>query len=226
MKAIALVLLIVIAGCQTSQAAVPPDPVPDPGWECLENLPLRGLKAESCLWCFTSEFSIIAEKLALVSPNQQTFGMLSNASKPNAAEKMAIAGWAKARQECYGMTIEWRKQYNLPPTLMAIQDAEHSSFLNLTADLYNGKLTYGEYAKARANIRAQSQQQWAKAAQHLREQQTAADERRRNLALQYLLNQQPSAQPFTPVVPYQMQIPRTTTTNCFVIGNQMRCTTQ
>jgi hypothetical protein len=173
---------------------------------------------------YRSEFSILADKLALATSSQQTFGMLSNTSKPSAAEKMAIAEWAKSGQDCFSMTSEWRKQYNFPPTLAAVQDTSFSSFLNLTADLYNGKLTYGEYAKARADIRAQSGQQWAKAVQHLREQQAAADEQRRNLAMQYLLNQ--PLPTYTPIVPYQMPIPRTTTTNCYVMGNQMHCTTQ
>src|SRR3989344_2949135 len=190
---------------QLVQATSQPARPPDPGLACLTNLAHR------------PEFSILADKLALAGPNQQTFRMLSGTSKPNIKEKTAIAEWAKVKQDCFSMTSEWRRQYNFPPTLAVIQDAGFSAFLNLTADLYNGKLTYGEYAKARADQSAQFQQQWAKAAQHLREQQAAADEQRRNLAMQYLLNQPPAIQ-FTPQVPYQLPIPRTTTTNCSVIG--------
>ena len=211
MKAISFVLLIVLAGCQTSQPAQPPIP-PDPGQACLTNLAYR------------SEFSIIADKLALVGLSQQTFGMLSNTSKPNAAEKTAIAEWVKAKQGCFEMMREWRRQYNFPPTLAVIQDTNISTFLNLTADLYNRKLTYGEYAKARADIGAQADQQWAQAIQHLREQQAADDEQRRNRAMQYQLNQQRAAQLYTPVVPYQR--PTRETTDCYFIGKTCPCPTQ
>lgn len=211
MKAIAIVLLIVLAGCQTTQPAQVSIP-PDPGRACVNDLAHR------------PEFSIIADKLALVDPSLQTFGMLSNTSKPNAAEKMTIAEWVKARQECIAMRREWRSQVNMPLILTAVQDASFSSFLNLTADLYNGKLTYGEYAKARANNAAQGDRQWAEAMQYLREQEAAADAQRRNLAMQYLLNQQRATPTYTPVVPYQIPIPKTT--NCNFIGNQMHCTTQ
>lgn len=207
MKAVAVVLLIVLVWCQTSQSAEPP-----PAVTCFTDLADR------------PEFQLLAGKLALVITGQQTFVMLSDTSKPNVKEKTVIAKWVKAQQDCFVMFVDWRKQYNLTPALVALSDAEHSSFLNLTADLYNGKLTYGEYAKARADIRAQTQQQWAKVVQHLREQEAAADEQRRNLAMQYLLNQ--PLPTYTPIVPYQMPIPRTTTTNCYVMGNQMHCTTQ
>ncbi len=213
MKAIAIALLIVLAGCQTNQPAQVSIP-PDPAGACKKDLAHR------------PEFSIIADKLALVDTSQQTFEMLSNISKPNATEKTAIAEWVKAKQYCFGQSREWRSQYNAPTILAAIQETGVSTFLNLTADLYNGKLTYGEYAKARADLTAQLQRQWAEAAQHLREQEAADDQQRRNLAMQYLLNQQRAA-PLNMPAPYQIQIPpRTTNTNCYVVGNQMNCTTQ
>lgn len=208
-RTILIVVLAMLAGCQTTS----PDMPPDPGIACINSLANR------------PDLAVIAGKIALASPAQQAFEMLSNTSKPNDVEKTAIAEWVKGKQVCFDMTREWRAQYNLPPTLAAIQDAVISEFLNHTADLYNGKLTYGEYTKARSNSNAKYNQQWAEAAQHLRDMQAAADEQRRNRALMYLLSQQPRTQPSVSTT-YQMPIPRTTTTNCYVVGNQMNCTSR
>ncbi len=212
MKTISFVLLIVLVGCQTSQPAQPSIP-PNPGLACNKNSEKR------------PEFTIIAGKVALPTrAPQQAFEMLSNTTKPNTDEKIAIAEWIKGKQACADMTLEWQKQYHFPPLIAAIGATAFSTFLNLTADLYNGKLTYGEYARNRAEITARFDQQLAEATQHLQEQEAADYQQRRNLAMQYLLNQQRTAPIYTPVVPYQIPIPKTT--NCNFIGNQMHCTTQ
>ncbi|MHB8562672.1 MAG: hypothetical protein ACYDDA_01775 [Acidiferrobacteraceae bacterium] len=204
-RVIILVVTMVLAGCQTTRPVVPPDP----GIACAKALETN------------PEFSIIAGKVALVDPRQQTFSMLINTSKPDQVEKVAIAKWITDKQACYALTQRWRAQYNFPSTLSAIDDANNSKFLNLSANLYNGKLTYGQYAKARAKVFAEVSQQWAEEVQHLRDMQAAAEAQRRRMTAMFLLTQHP----------YQVQLPQpaeipTTTTNCFVVGNEMRCTTQ
>jgi hypothetical protein len=67
--------------------------------------------------------------------------------------------------------------------------------------------------------RQAAQQQYEQARE---DQELAA---RRQAALQFMLNNMRATQP-APIVPYQIPIRPTTTTNCYRVGNQMNCTTQ
>jgi hypothetical protein len=115
-------------------------------------------------------------------------------------------------------------------------------------DLYNRKLTYGEFNQRRQALfdevrnraadiwqRAQAQQQAQQQAQEAQLQaqqqaqqaERAQEEAYRRQAALYLLNQMRANQPAP--VPYQIQMPQrpsTVTTNCMWIGTLWRCTTQ
>jgi hypothetical protein len=209
----AITVLMLLGGCQNQMqrgngSAVA---IPNPGVACYSELTYR------------PEFSAIANKVALDDPTKQTLEMLSNTTRASDGEKTALAAWVRAKQQCNDLTRHWRTQINMPGQLVAISENVMSTFMVLTADLYNSKYTYGEYAKARAESGSKFQRQWADAVQNLQQQQADAQEQNKNRALMYLLNQ-PRPAPLQ--VPAIAPIQRPTHTNCYVIGNQMNCTTQ
>lgn len=141
---IVLFLAAIIAGCATPQqcqlASIPPNPESD----CIEALASR------------VEFAAIRSKIYLARAKNQPFAMMTNTDRPTAEEKKAITAWIGARQECFDNASSWAQQY-LPSQLIVIGNRVMSSFLALTADLCNGKITYGDYARGRARIYAAAQ---------------------------------------------------------------------
>lgn len=226
---IAVCALLSVGACHHHRNDVRPNPPqaqqipPNPGVACINTL------------VSDPSLAIIARKVALAKVDDQNFEMLSSTSKPTVKEKAAIAKWVDGKQNCRKEIVAWRAQYFRPTVIWTIEDEAFSAFLGLTADLYNRKLTYGAYAKARAARHAEAMQKWAEARQHVEEQQAAAEneqrnreamaeQQRRNRAMQYMLNQQ-QIQANRPQ-PYQMPVTQPTYTNCSVVGNQMYCTTR
>jgi hypothetical protein len=192
------------------------------------------------------ELQILKDKISLSDGRYQTLEMLSNPQKPTKQEKKSLQIWVDAIENCKLLGDQWRKK-NYPISVNNILEQTSTQLKLLTADLYAGKISYGVFAKERAvklaklnndltevvqkiqaEIKAKQEQQ-AAVDEHRQQEsasrQAADDEQRRNLAMQYLLNQPPAIR-FTPQVPYQIPIRRTTNTNCSVNGNQMNCTTQ
>lgn len=195
----------VLAGCvqQPQRQAVAPLPNP----------------TDACINALHFEDQGLSAKVAARVIKEQTFEMLANTSRISDAEKPQIRKWVEDRQACLNVGAAWRAAY-AHPDLEAIGNAVFSAFLSATAELYNGSITFGEYARRRAEIGAQADRQFAAVRQQLQARADQQDAARRQAAIQMLLNQpQPSA--------YQVPLPqRPTTTNCRFIGSQMSCTSQ
>lgn len=204
MRAIPVLLVLAISGC-ANQAQMAADRPPNPMVGCVQLVASR------------EDLAPIANKVQLGDVRGQPFALLTLTDSATDGDKPLIAAWVDARQECTRQGQLWLQQYAPPYT--ALLNYSSSGFLALTADLYAGKITYGDYAKARAKLNADIQREAAAIDQRLREQQAAADEQRKNRAMMYLLNQ-PA---YRPVQPYQVPMP--TTTNCYRFGNQVNCTT-
>jgi hypothetical protein len=168
----------------------------------------------------------LADKVALLQTKTQTFQMLANTTYPSKEEQSLIGIWANARQECFNQAESERVRTTAPPVLPVIAES-NVKFNAVTADLYNGKLTYGQFAQIRAQHFAEYQAQ-ANAAFEQFKRQRQADARyedsqenaRRQAVLGVLANQRP----YVPaqIQPYQMPVPQTT--NCTTFGNQINCT--
>jgi len=199
----------------------------NPSTECFNNL-------ESI-----PELQVLKGKVALAGISGQTLEMLANDKKPTPSEKGALAKWDSLRQPCIKLNSEWNES-RLAPNVTVIIDKVASQVKEALADLYSGKISYGQFAKLRqsnsdkakveiANIDQQNQNNTfqQKQQQQQLEQQAAtaaAQERQVNnaLATQMLLNNKPYQAP----APYQVQpIKPPTTTNCYKMGNSLNCTT-
>lgn len=89
---------------------------------------LEGLKNDR-------RFSLIANHLVLDGQDKATPQMLADETRPDIRQQSAIADLIDARSECV----------NLSPNKVSI--GLHLAFLSTVQDLYNGKMTFGEFNK-------------------------------------------------------------------------------
>jgi hypothetical protein len=215
-------VLLALAGIPVRvQAQVPPNPA----IACFQGLPDR------------EDLKPIASKVWLGLRKDQPFTMMTITDKVTDADRPALLAWVNATQECTRQGAPWLQQY-LPPQFGSIIERATAKFLANVADLYAGKITYGDFAKKRIEDGSASDKEWAEAVEHFREQQAEAQQRqaeaqaraqaqRNAQVFQYLLNRsqpQPYPQPYVPQ-PIQPYHPPMTTT-CRAVGNTLQCTTQ
>lgn len=93
-----------------------------------------------------TELQVIRDKVALVSSNSQTFGMLSNENYPSSDEKPAIYKWAIKREQC----VNSRPLSN--DTVGQIYRETFNAVQSLILDLYKGTITYGQFTRQRQEI--------------------------------------------------------------------------
>jgi hypothetical protein len=92
------------------------------------------------------KFSILADKFPLLGADKITFEMLANSSFPSKAEQTAIAAYMNVNAECSKQGEAFR-QKAYPPKIAAFFTDGRGIFLQIAADLYNQKITYGEANK-------------------------------------------------------------------------------
>ena len=120
----------------------------------------------------------IQGKIAIVDAKFQTLDMLSNDKKPTKNERSLISLWATEGNKCIELGSQWRLQ-NYPPTVVALFNGYVSDLNSLGADLYSGKITYGEFAKKRAEKAKEFDTNAGKAVQEYMVQQQALDQQQR-----------------------------------------------
>lgn len=176
----------------------------------------------------------------------QSLDVLSNPNKPNAAERAALSFVATEGERCFDLGADWRRA-NYPVEVISLLETYRVNALSSMADLYAGKITFGEMAKVRAKLasdltnqvqaaiakikaarEAEEQQrrtaeQRAYSEAQARQQQEAIAEQqkdaaRRQAVLQILSQAQQSSRISLP--------PSPVTTNCTAFGNSMNCTTR
>lgn len=111
----------------------------DPTEACLSNLPSQ------------KELQILKGKVVL-GYEPPSLEILSNTKKPNQLEKNALLALDRLIDQCKSQGKDWRIR-NYPPSLNSIIDSSFfSNYKFLLADLYAGKLIYGDFAKKRQEI--------------------------------------------------------------------------
>ena len=109
--------------------------------------------ADPSVICFSAinsnpDLKILQNKIALVDQRAQTLEMLANEKKPNKAEKIAISLWVDETEKCKQVGDDWRAR-NMPAPIVSLIDQSFAWLKPTAADLYGGKITFGEFAKAR-----------------------------------------------------------------------------
>src|SRR5262249_26972938 len=95
----------------------------------------------------------IRDKVALFNTEQQTFAMRTNTDYVSSEEKSAIALWAQKRDQC--QLIERPMWDKAPVQLAAVSNAAKQLTDSMIAELYLGRITYGELANRRAKNAAE-----------------------------------------------------------------------
>jgi hypothetical protein len=91
----------------------------------------------------------LSGKISLSGVRDQTFDMLANTSRPNADEKQLLRLYALKSEECSKEQKRIFGSSNPPREVIALFDAIMARKSNLIIELYNGGITYGEFARRR-----------------------------------------------------------------------------
>lgn len=122
------------------------------------------------------QFSILKGKLDLLNTANQPIEILANNKKPSKQERSAIALWVEEQKRCSGPSIEFHKSQ--APQIGAIFDSAYTELFISAADLYQGKITYGDFAKASMRRHQETKGNIAAVIQQFRAQQQAEKEQR------------------------------------------------
>jgi hypothetical protein len=162
MLAKSLALALIVAAILARPCLAQQDPLVD----CL-----KGLAADT-------RFTPIAAKLAINAATDTTFPMLADQTIANGAEQKAISDWATARAECVkGGEAHWQQHY--PPQLHALAIEAENMMMALAVDLYNKKITFGEFNKRRQVAADEVRNKIVAMVQHLQSEKQAREKAER-----------------------------------------------
>ncbi len=116
------------------------------------------------------ELKMLQGKVVFTDVKIQPLDILANSDIPTKKERKVISIWVDERNKCNQLGEGWRNQY-LPPTLVSLINSFNSDELFFAAELYGGKLTYGNFANKRAKRSMEYQQAWSKEIQQITQQQ-------------------------------------------------------
>ena len=216
--------------------------------ELTQDEKINGEKAEidACYNKLASEpsLNILTGKVAIDNVKKQTFDMLANESVPTQQEKAAIKQWGNLRAGCNAESDVFYARVGTPASLLALYGATKTAIDNLLVLLYNGSITYGEFAKKRQDIRDASVTADAQISEELAKQSAEAQARANQLAMEaqkinlaQIQTRQMESQ--TQLMRLQTinqsiqtlnqqtiinRLNRPTTTNCQRFGNNVNCT--
>lgn len=144
--AIAFMACLAMAGCETTKRT-PVSSVDDPTYSCLNTL----AKDE--------KLAKLAGKIGAVQSANITLEALSSQDKASQDDKPILSHWMTARGACVDAGKQFRAQ-NQPPQFAGLYEAAHEELVILTARLYAGELTYGQFNMARKASTAKYQDLW------------------------------------------------------------------
>lgn len=116
-------------------------------------------------------FQILKGKVDLLNTANQPTEILANSNVPSKKEKAAIALWVEEQRKCSKLGIEYFNSRS--PEIGAIFDRAYSELFLSAADLYQGKITYGGFARASVKRHQDVKEQIAGVVARHREQQAA-----------------------------------------------------
>jgi len=129
----------------------------------------------------------IREKVALFEASDQTFAMLTNQERARPEEKPAIALWFQKREQC-NQNFNYTMQGKVPAQIVAVRDAANVASNSMIAELYLGRITYGELAEGRAKTLAEEKTAVANIEQALVAQNQQTQFQAQQLANQRIAN--------------------------------------
>ena len=149
------------------------------------NLEIQRQQSATCLANLKGDPMIMSihNKVPVDSSKPATLEQLGNQSKPTAREKSALSFMVAEWERCMDMAVEWRKQ-NYAPQVDALYVSYRVELKSVFADLYGGKLTFGDVAKARAKMDLDYKFKLIAIASELQAKSVAEEQRRQAVDLQ------------------------------------------
>lgn len=96
-----------------------------------------------------SELARIKRKVGLSGVAEQTFEMKTNKAYPTALEKKAITLWVGKVRSCYDIIEKSMNDGQSQPSMVPLIKAQYPKFEQRVMQLYDKKITYGAFARAR-----------------------------------------------------------------------------
>lgn len=126
---------------------------------CACGLVFPALAADPSETCFNSlaaraSLAPLQQLVALGNIKNQSVDMMSNTRYPTRTEKEIIKAWVRERDQCFVIGDSWRQE-NMPANMRAILDTHYARNKLLIAELYQSRITYGEFGIQRAALSAQ-----------------------------------------------------------------------
>jgi len=168
------------------------------------------------------KYAPLEKKLALGKVSSQTLEMRANNSVASDSDKPLISSWASDRQQCFS-AVDPVIQKSMHPKVYALILQTRANAKTLTSRLYEGKITYGQYAEGRQLNEDADQQARLEIAGKAVDEQSANERQVLLMQLQALQNK-PTPTPAP--MPYMIPTRPTVTTNCTTIAGQVNCTTR
>lgn len=126
----------------------------------------------------------IANKVALGSAEEQTFSQLADTTKASEDEKSAIRLWSELSDSCFKQIKKQFVYVSAPPTIQALRESTYTLFTNARVALYNGEVTYGQFAQFRKGIIDNNAIAEAQIKTELAKQNAEAEARAQEISLQ------------------------------------------
>lgn len=141
MKRLAALLVsgLLLAGCATEPAKTAAD---DPTFACLYALQEQ------------QKYQHLYTKIAK-SADAATIEQLASKELASEEEKVMLSNWAQDRRICHQEGRDYRAAY-APPGYVAVFDNLQSGLISLTAKLYAGEITYGQFNQARVRLASET----------------------------------------------------------------------
>jgi len=134
---------------------------------------------------------ILKGKLDLLNAESQPLEILANNKKPSKKEQPAIALWVEEQKRCSAPGIAYHRSHSLE--VGAIFDQAYADLYISAADLYQGKITYGDFAQATVRRHQALKERLSGVVARFREQQNERA-RQESFARQQELDRQQQAQ--------------------------------
>lgn len=170
------------------------------------------------------DLTILKNKIALDSIDNTNFSMLADDTYPTDQERKAIALYASKVEACRRPMKSLSLYYPNDPTANLYRAFTDSND-QLILSLYKGQLSFGNFAKIRKENKVRVDDARMKIVTEAKAQDAAALDRAQRIAIEqqklFVEQQRTYAEFYKPPV---MQIPRMTSTNCQLLGNQVNCT--
>lgn len=198
------VAAVLVSGCATHQSADD-----DPSIACMQQvdaLPaLAPLKA----------------KLGSLSGASLDLDVMSDKSKPTPEETALVKQWHSARLACMGEAERFRATKTIPG-YAALVSSHTKSYAHLIGKLYQGELSYGEFAGERSRLYDEMNAKLQALQRDFAASEAAA---RQRAAMTYLLMQGAMPRPQAPAPTYQViQPPPARPAPVFVPPQTINCT--